>query len=169
MMCINGLNECNIRRTLAIVVLLLIMVPYFLSTTGVLYNIFGVNRELIINSERDYLKMEKPTQFDLFFVSEQESYCGKWFHNKGNLNIETYADFLGWTRLVSQATTLNVDAYSLAEGKEKVNGYLFLDSFNIVENKLIDSDSMLHSIINYSYKFMHKNLVYSNGKSQIWL
>lgn len=172
-MCITGLNGCNIRRTLAIVVLLLIIVPYFLSTTGVLYNIFGANRELIINSEKDFLKinegMEKLTQFDLLFISERESNCGKWFHNKGNLSIETYADFFGRPRLVSQATTLNVDGYSLAEGNEKVNGYLFLDSFNMLENKLIDSYYKPHSICNYTYEFKHKNLVYSNGGSQIWL
>ena len=121
----------------------------------------------------DYLKMkektDKPTQFDLLFISERESNCGKWFHDKGDLNIETYADFIGEPRLVSQATTLNVDGYSLAEGKEKVNGYLFLDSFNILENRLIDSYYDTHNISTYSYQFINRNLVYSNGGSQIWL
>ena len=51
-------------------IILLVLIPYFLCTTGAMYNIHGIPHSIILNSEGD--------QYDMFFVHDQQLIAGKW-------------------------------------------------------------------------------------------
>ena len=60
----------NDSQILAYLIILLVLIPYFLCVTGVMYNIFGVPRAIILNSEGE--------QYDLYYISDQQIIAGEW-------------------------------------------------------------------------------------------
>ena len=146
----------------AYLIILLVLVPYFLCATGVMYNIFGVPRPVILNSEGE-------DQYDIYYVSDQESYGAKWLRDNGELkNTRIYTDSVGGNRLLSQAGILEYDPYSLFVEDIKINGYIYLRYYNEVDGKLLDWNIEKHNITEYQDKFVRKGKIYSNGGSEIY-
>ena len=78
-----------------------------------------------------------------------------------------YTDFVGGTRLISQAGILEYDSYSLLVEDRKINGYIYLRYHNVVDGKLVDRHEE-HNITEYQNKFVDKNRIYNNGGSEVW-
>ena len=60
----------NKREVQAYVIILLVLVPYFLSTTGVTYQMFGVPRAITLNSEGE--------QYDMYYIHDHYLIAGEW-------------------------------------------------------------------------------------------
>ena len=140
------------------------MIPYFLCVTGVLYNVFGVPRAIILNSEG--------AQYDMYYVHDQESSGAKWLRNNGELeNIRIYTDRIGDKKLVSQAefSPRVIDRWLLTDERDiEIKGYIYLRYYNVVDGKLLDVQNEEHNITEYSDKFTGKSKRYSNGGAEIW-
>ena len=67
---IGGVTLSRHLKVRAYLVILLVLIPYFLCTSGVMYNIFGVPRAIILNSEGE--------QYDMYYLHDQRVIAGKW-------------------------------------------------------------------------------------------
>ena len=150
----------NGSQVRAYLIILLVLIPYFFCVTGVMYNLFGVPRAITLNSEGK--------QYDLMYVHDQESYGAKWLRDKGELeDIKIYTDKISRGRLTSQAGIQRCDSYSLFIDK-KIEGYIYLRYYNVVDEKLLDMQNEEHNITEYQDKFVGKNKIYDNGGSEIY-
>lgn len=142
---------------------LAILIPYFLSQTGFTYQMFGFPKSIALNS--------KGEQYNLYYVYEQEAFSAKWLKNKGEIkNNKIYTDLTGVTRLRSQAG-FDPSQYNytlLLDQDSKINGYIYLRHFNVIEGKLLDEKYVSHDIDKYKAKFKEKDIIYNNGGSVIW-
>jgi uncharacterized membrane protein len=151
-------NTSQVRTYL---IILLVLIPYFFCVTGVMYNMFGVPRQITLNSEGE--------QYDTVYVHDQESSGAKWLGDEGELeNTKIYSDALGGIRLTSQAGIRGYDTRSLPEEHKKINGYIYLRYYNVVNDKLLDRRYEEHDIAEYQDKFVGKNKIYNNGGSEVW-
>ena len=145
----------------AYLIILLVLIPHFLSVTGVTYQMFGYQRAITLNSEGE--------QYNVYYVHDQESYGARWLRDNGELkNTMIYTDLTGGTMLVSQAGILKYDYYSLLVEDRKINGYIYLRYYNVVDDKILDRQNEEHNIAEYQDKFVEKSKIYNNGGSEVW-
>jgi uncharacterized membrane protein len=103
------------------------------------------------------------------YIHDQEIDCVRWLgkiyaeQNKPRIHVAAY----GGKGLTDQGIIANVDRWSLRERK-KINGYIYLGYYNVVDNKLINSSAVVHNMTEYSDMFVGKNKIYNNGGSEIW-
>ncbi|MBA7560548.1 hypothetical protein ES708_02174 [subsurface metagenome] len=144
-------------------VLLVVLIPYFMCTTGVIYQIFDFPREITLNS--------KGSQYDSLYIHDQESYAAKWLGNNSELeNIRIYTDHLGANALISQGgiSPHSIDRYSFLKQSIKINGVIYMRYYNVVEGKLRNRNGIEYNIAEYRNKFIGKSKLYDNGGSEIW-
>jgi uncharacterized membrane protein len=142
--------------------LLLIIIPYFLCVTGVVYDIFNTPRAIILNSNGE--------QFDKFYIHDQDSYAAKWIRNKGEIRLNIiYTDFAGGNILKSQGGILHYNFYTLTKEDENINGYIFLRYYNVVKGKLLGAQDKALDLFKYQYKFMGKAGIYDSGGAELWI
>ena len=153
----------NGSQVRAYLIILLVLIPYFLCVTGVMYNIFGVPRAITLNSEGE--------QYDRIYVHDQESYGAKWLANNAEQqNTRIYTDLVGDRRLMSQAGFYRgIDRWTLMDERDiEIKGYIYLRYHTVVKGKLLDAQGEEHNITEYSDKFAGKNKLYNNGGTEIW-
>ena len=158
---IGGVTLSRHSKVRAYFILLLVLIPYFFCCTGVMYNLLGVPRAIILNSEGE--------QYDLMYVHDQESYSARWLRDNGELeNTMIYTDISGGGILKSQAGIQRYDSTSLLDEDRKINGYIYLRYYNVFDGKLLDMKYEEHNITEYSNKFAGKGKIYNNGGAEIW-
>ena len=142
----------------AYLVILLVLVPYFLCATGVMYNIFGVPRAIILNSEGE--------QCDQMLIHEQDAYAAKWF-GKNYVKEGRYAAYIAdgggralRTQCLIPSGIINHRSFSK---HEKIDGYIHLRYHNVVEGLV-----GIHNMTEYADMFVGKNMIYTNGGSEVW-
>ena len=163
----KSINQ-NASQVRAYLIILLVLIPYFLCVTGVMYQIFGVPRAITLNSEGK--------QYDNMYVHDQESYGAKWLKVHGKDTTIVYTDFWGKYRLVSQAqvsfSSNLIDRRSLLEHR-KINGYIYLRYYNVVNDKLVGRNESSriftsYNLTEYDDVFVGRNNIYNNGGSEVY-
>jgi uncharacterized membrane protein len=153
----------NTSQVRAYLIILLVLVPYFMCTTGTMYQIFGVPREITLNSDG--------FQYNASYIHDQESYALKWLgknREQDKPRMRYYTDYYGLIRLISQGKILsNVDQVSLVGHGACKGGYIYLRYYNVVNGKLMD-ESIGYNMTDYSDVFVVRNEIYDNGGSEIW-
>ena len=161
---IGGIMLSRYTGVRAYLIILLVLIPYFLSVSGVTYQMFGYQRTIILNSEGE--------QYDLYYVHDQESCSAKWLGNYAEQeNIRIYTDWYGERRLVSQAGFLpyTINRQTLADERDiEIEGYIYLRYYNVVDGKLLDKQFEEHDMAQYETKFAGKNNIYNNGGAEVW-
>ena len=170
---IGGITLSKYTKVPAYFLVLLVLIPYFFCCTGVMYNLLGVPRAIILNSEGE--------QYDILYVHDQESCSAKWL---GEHTPEYYpvaaaaerqwihSDFYGHNILISQGKikpTL-INYYWLpecGEDKKDIKGYFYLRYHNIVNGELMNPDNKTYNMADYQYLFIKKNVIYNSGCSKI--
>jgi uncharacterized membrane protein len=151
----------NTSEVRAYLVILLVLIPYFFCATGVTSQMFGVRNAIILNSEGE--------QYDMYYVHDQDTYGAKWLRNNGELeNTKIYTGRGSGGRLISQAGIRQCDSDSLFVDGRKINGYVYLRYYNVVDGKILDRQREEHDITEYQDKFVGKSEIYNNGGSEIW-
>ena len=158
----KSIDERNALQLRAYLIILLVLIPYFFCVTGVMYNIFGVPRAIMLNSEGE--------QYDGLYVHDQEGYGARWLRDEGELEEDTkiYTGGGSRTRLTSQAGITDNDPWSFFVEGRKIEGYIYLRYYNVVDDKIIGPQKEEHNMSKYQDKFIGKNKVYNNGGSEIW-
>jgi uncharacterized membrane protein len=150
-------NGKNCSESLTYIVILLILIPYYLCVSGVMYNMFGVPRDITLNSEGEL--------YDMLYVSDTESYSARWLgiYSEGQQKI--YVDGYNVMDLIrSQGGIIPFDRYNRDLLSDKIEGLIYLDNYNVVKALLHNGYNMSE----YSNIFIEKNKIYDNGESEIW-
>jgi uncharacterized membrane protein len=154
--------------------LLVVLIPYFMCSTGTMYQIFNIPRDMTLNSGGN--------QYDYLYIHEQESYAARWLKNNGELeNTMIFTDLTGDGRLISQGKIPPREGEYPIRGIESMNlvwpawkdielvpGYIYLRYYNVTEGKLQSRNWELHSITEYAAKFAGRGKIYNNGGSEVW-
>ena len=146
-------STLNTSEVWAYLIILLVLIPYFFSVTGVTYQVFGVPRSIILNSEGE--------QYDVMYIPDQDSYAAKWLATNYDRRQRIYtADKTGSTRLRSQAMirrALLLATYTPKKGQ----GYIYLRSYNAVAGLTLGKKYPIE-MTEYSDIFVEKNKIYDN-------
>jgi uncharacterized membrane protein len=157
------------KSSQAYFIILLVLIPYFLCVSDVAYNIAGVPRMILLNSEGE--------QYDMLYVHDQESYGAKWINKSVNREKnKVYGDVYSNMRLRSQggirsstyAKLLIEDKKDLKKGYIYLGYYIYLRYTGVVDKKLLDADFQWHNMTEYSHLFVEKNKIYNNGGSEVY-
>ena len=157
---IGGENGSQVR---AYLIILLILIPYSMFTSGLMYQLFGVGSSIILNSEGE--------RYDTAYVHDQESYGAKWLSHNRQQNLQIHADPGGYLRLTSQGgfSKSLINSYSVFTRKEALRkGYIYLRYYNIVADEFLEAYGDAHNMTKYSDIFIRKSKIYDNGGSQVW-
>lgn len=147
------------------IILLFILIPYFLCISGFMYNLFGDDRSILLNSHG--------TEYEIYYIHDQESYTAKWLYNYQYLNKVkpiriSSADYIGGLMLISQGgfSPFSVDIYAFKGLMNKdIKGYIFLRYYNVVNGKLVGLQ--YDNMSSYSDKLSLKNKIYTSGGAEI--
>jgi len=161
-MVIAGL--ARIKR--AYLLILIVLIPYFLCTTGTMYQAFGSPRSLALNSDG--------MQYDMLYVHDQEIAGAKWLAQYGNLSeVSTIeVDAMGDGRLSSEAgiSPNYISAADLEQPTPVTTGYIFLTYTNVVKGMYFISAAAIeeHNLEQPQDLFSGRNKIYSDGGAEIW-
>ena len=146
----------------AYLLILLVLIPYFMCTTGTLYQMFDIPREITLSSDGP--------QYNMAYIHDQESYSAKWL---GELYVKQnepriYTDIRGGPCLTSCGKiTSNVHCLPL-RGHKKIDGYIYLRYYNVVNEKFMGRSGVFN-MTDYSDIFVEKSRIYDNRGSEIWI
>jgi uncharacterized membrane protein len=157
----KSVGEKNGLDVRAYFIILLILIPYFFCGAGVTYQAFGVPQSIILNSEGEY--------YDTWYVHDQETYGAMWLKEYNKDKTRIYTDFWGRYRLISQARFLPnlVDRDSLCD-HGKINGYIYLSYYNVVNGKLWSRGRTSYNLTEYRDTFVGMNRIYNNGGTEVY-
>ncbi len=159
---IGGVTLAKWLRARYYWVILIVLIPYFVCTTGLMYQAFDFPKRVVLNSEG--------LEYNYLYIHDQESLAARWLKDKAEGDRKIYSDFTGADRLLSQAGILyNVGNYSLFEQDEKIaEGYIYLRYYNVVSGKLLKGYHKSYDMVEYQNIFLGKNKIYSNGGAEVW-
>jgi len=153
----DGKNTSEVR---AYLIILLVLIPYFMCTTGPMYQIFGVPREMTINSDGH--------QYGALYIHGQDWYAGEWMGRcVAQNNLRIYTDRYGGVMLANHNISLRSASFIDIE-YEKINGYIYLRYYNLINKKLQGASMMEYHLTDYSDIFAEKSRIYNNGGSEVW-
>ena len=141
----------NTSQVWSYLTILLVLIPYFLCVADVTYNMAGVPRSILLNSEGEL--------YDMHYLHDQESYSAKWLKEHGERKSKIYADHYGRIRLVSQGKFSYYLIKPLPTIKRIDKGYIYLRYYNVVNGEFQSE---------YSHRFVGKSEIYDNGGSKIY-
>ncbi|MGB3345742.1 MAG: DUF2206 domain-containing protein [Candidatus Humimicrobiia bacterium] len=156
---VYGKNASQVR---AYLIILLVLIPYFLSATGVTYQVFGVPHAIILNSEGE--------QYNMLYVHDQESCSAMWLRSNVDEMVKIYTDYFGGLWLSSQGMVRSsIYDPSFIEDKEAIGeGYIFLRYVNVVDRKLLGRGIQWYNLTEYDHLFVDRKRIYDNGGSEAW-
>lgn len=144
---------------------LVVLISIFMNSTGILAQICGSPISSILNSPSDV--------DDIYYIYDSEISSGKWLKN--NVNTENLRVYTGSSGLKLICTALippaHIDSYELAkENNEIKGGYIYLTNENIVKGKIRIYSRRgweIFDMAKYQNNFYNRNLIYSNGDSEV--
>ncbi len=135
--------------------ILAVLVPYFLSTTGVIGLPFNYHRTITLSSEG--------TQYNNMYISDAESYSAKWIKEYAEEGITIYTHYRAKDFLTSQGkipySQINSHLISDYEKGKGIDGYIYLRRIDIVDGGLV---------ARYPNAFAEKSKVYANNRSEVY-
>ena len=151
-------TRVNIRHF----VILSALILYFLSSTGLTYQIFGIQQALTLNSAG--------ADYDEMYVHDQETTAAAWLNSDRDQSLPVFSDFYGSYRLISQGGIFISDyAGPLIEKKAPISsGYFFLRYTGVVNGKIMDQYLQWHSLSDYQDYFSKLYKIYSDGGATVY-
>ena len=150
----------NASQVWTYLIILLVLIPYFFCVTGVMYNIFGAPRSIILNSEGE--------QYDRLYVHDQDSYGAMWLKNYMERRDKIAVDYFGTNIFWSQTISSGLTKSGVLFKHKQIKGYIYLRYVNVVNGKLQERSMKWHNITDYSDVFIGKGKIYDNGGSEVW-
>jgi len=151
---IGGIEIATHLRSRPQWILIAVLIPYFLCTTGATYEAFGEPKAITLNSEGPLYSM---------YVSDAESDGAKWIREYGQEEAAIYARGFSLDIVLSQGELPGYGIpgsrlHAIRENK-KVDGYIYLGYPDIVDDKLVTE---------YPDMLAGKGQIYANGKSETY-
>ena len=153
---IGGMMVAKWLRARPYWIILLVLVPFFLSTTGVFYQIQGYPASLILNSAGH--------EYARWYLHDQDSYAAKWIGEYGEGKEVIYAAAWPGKRVLRSQGKISYHRKVLPlipqyqEGKE-IDGYIYLRNVNI---------TIYRTVTEYPDLFAGKSKIYTTGTSEVY-
>jgi uncharacterized membrane protein len=155
-----------VRARYAYLLILIVLVPYFLCTTGTLYQAFGSPRSIALNSDG--------FQYDLLYTHDQETASARWLSQHAALSevglVE--ADHMGIYRLIGQGqiSPSFMSQSAFKQSKPFPNALVFLTYVNVTKGLYFSKDEAIEerSLGERQNILEGRDILYSNGGSEIW-
>jgi len=152
---IGGIEVARYFKLRPHLLLVAILVPYFLCTTGFMCQIFGSPRAITLNSQGPL--------YSSMYISDAESYSAKWMKEYGREGEVTHVHGLTNVVLLSQGgipcEQRKADLVARCEEGESFDGYIYLRRKDIIDDELVQE---------YPGMFEQKSKIYANGKSEVY-
>jgi uncharacterized membrane protein len=147
------------QRNIAYAIILIVLIPYFMCTTGIIYQMFDIPKSLALNA-RGY-------DYDTMYIHEQEIQSARWLGMHETNNLVSYSDWFGTDRLISQGVTNAYYAKLFIENGQPLDrNYFYLRYIGLTEHKLLASNGIWHNVD--ANQFGTKNLIYLSNGSAIY-
>ena len=151
---IGGITVARYLKSRFYWVILMVLIPYFLCTTGTMAQVFGFPKAITLNSEGPLYSQ---------YISDGESYAAKWMKEYGTKEITIFATtshtpdlLLSQSRIpYSQTDYSLISRYK--EG-EQIDGYIYLNYLDIEWGIVAE----------YPGLFAEKSKIYGNGASEVY-
>lgn len=161
---IGGISIARFLRVRwAYLAILVVLIPYFMSTTGVTYQALGSPRNLTLSSQCDH--------YDVFYVYDQDVYAAKWLKQHGIQGVTKYNFESSTLILTSQGgfskTEAGFDIYRATQRGEEIDGYIYLTYPNVVKGKVAIPGYRMVDIAPYLDMLASKNKIYATNGSAI--
>ncbi|MFC1900288.1 DUF2206 domain-containing protein [Chloroflexota bacterium] len=143
-----------------------VLLLYFMCTTGVMYQIFGHQVSLALNSVGN-------KEYEKWYIQDEESYSAEWLAEYAREGILVYTDYgLGPRILMSQGGIkriwLRPNVITRYQGDEVITGYIYLFYPDIVKGTAPLSEYTPIYISPCPELLVNRNRVYSNGLVEIY-
>lgn len=138
------------------IILLLILIPYSLFSTGAVYEIAGFQSDATLSSNK--------TVVNQLYISDGECTSAIWISNN-YINKTIYTpDSYSRNILISQGLIplQLTDQYSIPRGNAKLKGYVYFSNFAITEGIKVNNSSL--QIKDYN-PLTYRNKIYDSGSS----
>jgi uncharacterized membrane protein len=153
------------RQLLVSLLLLIVLVPYFLFQTGVVYEIAKSDSYSIPLSE--YRMSPLRSYYDLGYIDAYSAFGAEWLATNVNLNSTIFSDIpsesfvlpIYGTRLGTQVFTNGITVQN--------GGVIYLSTLNVVYGKIVGQTYTWNST-NFAPVFYSLSLVYNNGGSEVY-
>lgn len=162
---LSKILKYNRQKCPAYLITILVLIPYFLCTTGVLYQAFGIPQSIVLNSNGN--------AYDSMYVHDQDSYGAKWIKRNTNESAKIYGDHFGGLWLLSQGMVQpsNYEQYIIDDQKIIKTGYVYLRYVNLIERKFLQfskNSFKWNSLTECEYLLTDRDKIYDNNGSQVW-
>ncbi|WP_067051540.1 DUF2206 domain-containing protein [Methanofollis ethanolicus] len=155
----GGGRDMLLKMSLAVI--LVVLLPYFLSVTGVLHTLYGDHRDVVFHADGP--------QYDMKYVHETEAQGAVWLKQRMDPEMRIFADGFGISRLMSLGMMPPSSLASFVQyGWVSRESYVYLRHKNVVDGNLIDFDGKYRDMDEFAQLFRHKSKVYANGGATIW-
>lgn len=159
---LGGITIARYLKSRPYPIILLVLIPYLMCTTGLMYQLGGFPRAITLNTAGSL--------YDTMYIHDQESYALKWLKQNREENTTIYSERRRLVLSQGQIPAFHIESLILAwrEG-EKIDGYIYLRYLNVVEGKYIGSDQVRHDLPEeWLTMLVGKNALYANGGSEIY-
>lgn len=161
------------------ILLSIVLIGYFLSQSGFINIVTGA---VPLSYSLDYDRVSTSTDLNIkiafsdIYISKQDISSASWLLNHKNTTAEVFADYLSRSHaLISYGLIPNNLLFPLSNTTlQTQNSLIYLSSFNTVNNIITTSEywfdpSEISSLLEISDLLNQSNLVFSNGKSEIYI
>ncbi len=151
---IGGITVAKYLKLRPYWVLLVVLIPYFLCTTGAMTQVFGFPRVITLNSEGPLYQM---------YIFDGESSAAKWIGEYGEEGVTIYTSAHAQDMLLSQGGIPYLQTRSTLISRSQENrvigGYIYLEYLLLGDEGLVAK---------YPDTFAEKGKIYNSGRSEIY-
>jgi len=151
---IGGVEIARYFKVRARWVIIAVLIPFFLSTTGAIYQAFGDPKAITLNS--------RGVLYSDMYLSDAESYSARWtkeYVEEGTIYVHglTRSILLSQGKIPYRQT--NPELISYHEEGKPITGYIYLRRRDLIDDEFV---------ITYPALFAGKNKIYANGNSEVY-
>ena len=162
---VGGMVIARLLRARPRWVILAVMIPFFMCTSGTMYQIFGSPASIALNSAG--------REYEQWYVHDRESFTAKWLgeYAKGRTGI--YSDYgFGYKMLMSQGkiprNRLRGSAIAKYQQGEDINGYIFLFHPRVVKGEAEPASYATINIAPCPDILIGKNKIHTAGLTEVY-
>ena len=156
---LGGIIFAKYCRISPYLIILLVLIPYGMFSTGVLYEVCSMH-------DKSWILSSESLAYSYEFVYDQKIPAALWLkeHMDEKLGIHTFEGTM-LDKLISQG---KFSPTKLASYYSRSHGYTFLSYNNVVNGKYV-SAGKLYNMSDHIDILMSKNKIYANGGSEIYI
>jgi uncharacterized membrane protein len=132
-------------------IILFVLIPFFMCTTGTMYQIFDVPVSIALNSAG--------TEYELWYVHEQDSLAAKWVGTEGKEGVRIYAGAWPGARILHSQGKIPSNQIRGSWHQGRGDGYIYLRNTEITVDRVVTA---YHDIL------AGKKKIYANGGSEVY-